>query len=156
MPHNHEWYNGLKKSPLSPPDWVFSITWSLLYLMISLSLIIYLQATGILLTTGLIYFLVQMMANLVWYPLFFMKKMIKIAFVDSILLWIFIILTILEFKEINMTATCLLMPYCVWIGIAIYLQAYILLNNPSKSKEEKIDWYIQLYNYFITLFGSNI
>ena len=113
MPHNHEWYNGLKKSPLNPPDWVFSITWSLLYIMISLSLIIYLQATGILLTTGLIYFLVQMMANLVWYPLFFMKKMIKIAFVDSILLWIFIILTILEFKEINMTATCLLMPYCV-------------------------------------------
>ena len=35
---NRDWYNSLKKSTLTPPNWVFGTAWSLLYT----SMVIYL------------------------------------------------------------------------------------------------------------------
>ena len=40
---NRKWYNSLKQSPLTPPPIVFPIAWTILYLLIGLSAMFYLE-----------------------------------------------------------------------------------------------------------------
>ena len=101
QPRNYEWYLTLKKSPLNPPKWVFPVAWTLLYTLIGISFFSYIQTTGFEITTGLIYFTLQMLGNFVWSPLFFWQKMIRAAFLDIIFMWVFILLTIIQFEKIN-------------------------------------------------------
>ena len=133
---DENWYQGLKKSPLSPPRWVIPIAWSILYVCIGVSIVIYLQTTGLVYTNGLLFWIIQMVSNLVWSPLFFSKKMLRAAFVDIIVMWVSILFTILEFQTINMTAAYLLYPYLAWVSFATYLSGYIMVNNPPRAEEK--------------------
>ena len=96
-PKNHDWQLTLKKSPLSPPSWVFPIVWGILYCLIFWSLFNYISVTGLVYTKGLMYFGLQMAANLLWVPFFFWNKMIKAALIDVIIMAFFTLMTIIEF-----------------------------------------------------------
>lgn len=138
-PDNYDWYQGLKKSPLNPPKWVFPVAWSILYTCIGVSIVIYLQTTGLVYTHGLLFWIIQMISNLVWSPLFFSKKMIRAAFVDILVMWVSIFFTILQFQTINMIAAYLLYPYLVWVSFATYLNGYIMINNPQGVRKNHSD-----------------
>lgn len=60
--------------------------------------------------------------------------MITWALVDIILLWVFILVTIIQFHERSPVASYLLIPYNVWVTLATYLNAYIVFNNPDPSR----------------------
>ena len=81
-------------------------------------------------------FCVQMVLNIVWTPIFFWKKMINVALVDIVLLWICILITIILFHQKSPLAAYLLIPYIVWVTLATYLNAYIVKYNqdPSRTK----------------------
>lgn len=36
--NNNEWYNSLSKAPWTPPGWVFSVVWSILYVLIGVTM----------------------------------------------------------------------------------------------------------------------
>ena len=44
-------------------------------------------------------------------------------------MWIFILLTIVEFFKINKYAGLILVPYLLWVSLATYLNVYIYINN---------------------------
>jgi|Laugresu1bdmlbsd_1035121.scaffolds.fasta_scaffold15883_2 benzodiazapine receptor len=121
------WYESLNKSKLTPPNYVFSIAWSILYFMIFLSFIFYVKDKPS--NTGLALFTIQLILNLSWAPIFFSLKKPTLALIIIIIMWIFILATIINFYKTNRTSCYLLMPYFIWVSFATYLNFFIVINN---------------------------
>ncbi len=127
---NREWYNNLKKSKLTPPNWVFGKVWPILYITLAISFFLIKKDKKCSeWCKPLNFFLIQMFFNLIWTSLFFNMKQIKLALLDLIIVIIFTLITMKEFYEINKYATFILIPYILWLSLAFYLNFYIVLNN---------------------------
>jgi tryptophan-rich sensory protein len=78
---------------------------------------------------GILIFGIQLGLNSLWSFLFFGLKSPYYAFIEIILLWFAILLTILQFRKISKTASYLLLPYIVWVSFAAVLNYYIWILN---------------------------
>lgn len=126
-----DWFEGLEHPPGRPPNWVFGPVWSTLYFMIGISFAIiwHRHPNQIGKTWPTLFFIIQLILNFVWTPLFFSFHQIRAALVVIILMWIFITLTIREFKKLSKFAAYLLIPYLLWVTFATYLNSgYVWLN----------------------------
>ena len=124
------WYLSLNKPLLSPPNWVFSPVWALLYLSMFISLFLYAKKQAYKnKSRGYILFFTQLFINFTWTPAFFGLKNITLALAIIILLDILVLLNIIEFYKISKSAGRFLIPYFIWIIFATYLNfSYLLLN----------------------------
>ena len=129
------WYNNLQKSSLTPPPITFQIVWLLLYTLIFLSIFIYIRnfrgKTSVWLSTGMILFLVQLLLNLVWSPVFFRLHAPCVALLVLVLLLTTLALTMASFYAVSPWSMYLLIPYLAWSLFALYLNAYICVANAS-------------------------
>lgn len=122
-------YFSLTKPYLTPPAWIFAPVWSFLYLTIAFSFVLYFLKKDENKGLGYLYFLVQMILNLIWTPVFFGTKNILLALIVIILMDVFIILTIKKFYEVRKFAGLILIPYLIWTLFATYLNfGYFILN----------------------------
>ena len=126
---NRVWYNSLKKSNLTPPSYIFGIVWPILYILIFLSFIVRFDKKKNMNDLGLLFFVLQMVCNLIWSRLFFTYQKLRWALFDLILTIIFTGLTIYYFNKKSKLSAYLLMPYMIWICFALYLNIYIVINN---------------------------
>ena len=127
--YNSVWYNNLTKPPFAPPNEIFAPVWSVLYLLIFTSFIIYFLKKAKNKESGYFFFGGQLFLNIIWSLIFFLTKSIAGAFLVIILLDIFVVLTIIKFYSIKKIAGILLIPYLIWILFATYLNAgYLFLN----------------------------
>lgn len=117
-----EWYHSLNQPPFSPPDWLFAPVWSILYILMFVSLIMILKDGNIKEKSApLTLFGLQLVFNLLWTPTFFVNKNISGALIVSILLVILVYQTIRNFYPYSKTAAMLLIPYLLWTMFALYL-----------------------------------
>ena len=127
---NSLWYYSLNKSPLTPPAAVFPIAWTILYIMIALSLFFYikdgLRQEKII---PLVIFITQIILNLLWTPVFFESHDIKLTFFIIIALIILVFINIILFYKKSKTAAFLLIPYFLWLIFAAYLNYEIIKLN---------------------------
>lgn len=123
-----KWYKNLKKSPLTPPDYVFGIVWPILYFLLLIYFILALQEKN---KIPLVYFMIQLILNLFWTTVFFRKKNINLAMYMLIVILFFTILSGIEmyYKNNNILLPLLLVPYIIWLSFAGYLNFYIIFNN---------------------------
>lgn len=128
--YNSDWFTTLNKPLFNPPTELFSPVWIILYCMMGLSLILYIQEeTQNSKIKGYIYFGIQLFFNLIWSPVFFLLQNIGFAFFIIILLDIFAIMTVKEFFKVSKLCGYLLIPYIIWLLFATYLNgAYFYLN----------------------------
>ncbi len=127
-----DWYAGLAKPPGVPPNWIFGPVWTLLYAMVGISfaLLWHRVPGGREKHTAMIVFVIQLILNLSWTPIFFGAHWLGEALVVIVALWIGILLTIQKLKPLDRTAAMLLVPYLAWVSYATYLNAgYYLLNR---------------------------
>lgn len=121
------WYGTLKKSVLTPPDWVFGLVWTILYMLIALSFILF-WSTGC--THQWFYALVTLYGiniatNMVWPILFFKLHRIKLAFINCAITTVTAYLLIgFLFTDFTKSAL-LLIPYALWLTFATYLNAQV-------------------------------
>jgi benzodiazapine receptor len=124
------WYAALKKPFFSPPNWLFGPVWTLLYLMMGVSLyLVWISPPKAHKTKTLSLFGIQLFLNFLWSFLFFGMRSPLLAFAGIIALWVFILLTILSFRKISRTASLLLLPYLFWVTFAAILNFSIVLLN---------------------------
>ena len=116
--------------PLTPPQWVFPVVWSILYALMGIS------AARIGLTPpskernrGLNLFTAQLIVNFFWPLLFFNAQAFGFALIWLILLWVLVLAVILTFRKIDKTAAWLLIPYLLWLTFAVYLNAGVYILN---------------------------
>ncbi|WP_297205820.1 TspO/MBR family protein [uncultured Brachyspira sp.] len=125
---NFVWYNSLNKSPLSPPNIAFPIAWSILYLLMAVSVSIIINHNPID-KKSVIVFAVQLILNFFWTFIFFGLKQPLFALIEIIVLDIMIIITISRFKNISKLSSILLVPYLIWCLFASYLTLHVVMFN---------------------------
>lgn len=125
------WYAALNKPVFNPPNWIFAPVWIGLYLLmgISLYLILIKEPRDAAVRKALWVFGVQLVLNAVWTPLFFGARLPLVAFIEILVLWVFILLTIIKFKPISRLAAYLLVPYFLWVSFASVLNGALWLLN---------------------------
>ena len=127
---NTEWFNSLNKPLLNPPSEIFTPVWIFLYITIGLSLLLFLKdgfnKTKII---PIVFFSIQLLLNFIWSPIFFGMQNIRLAMIVIVLMWLFILLTIIAFKQHNKTSAMLLIPYFLWVSFACYLNFSFLRLN---------------------------
>ena len=129
-PEIRTWYSTLNRSPLTPPNHVFPIAWTLLYGAIgACGWLIWRTQSFPQLRAIKILYLLQLVLNWSWAPLFFNAHCTGLALLVlggmDILVSIIILLT---YQRIRFVAL-LMIPYFLWILFASYLTFYIWQHN---------------------------
>jgi benzodiazapine receptor len=124
------WYASLKKPSFTPPSWLFSPVWIFLFVLMGLSLYILWQAHSKKdPRTALLFFALQLILNVLWSVIFFGLKSPMWAFIEIIILWLAILLTIWKSLKISKAAGYLLLPYLIWVSFAAVLNSSIWMLN---------------------------
>ncbi len=125
------WYAGLNKPFFNPPNWLFAPAWSLLYTLmgISAALVWHQGLSRPEVKNALLFFGIQLVLNFFWSIIFFGLEQPMFALIEIILLWGFILVTILKFHKIHKVAAYLLIPYLAWVTFATALNAAIVYLN---------------------------
>lgn len=129
-PQIQTWYVSLNKPTFNPPNWIFAPVWSTLYILMGISLFLIIRKpASVYRTQSLQFFSTQFILNFCWSFIFFNQHQIGLALLDIILMWVFILLTIIWFSRQNAIAGWLLIPYLFWVSFATILNAAILRLN---------------------------
>jgi Tryptophan-rich sensory protein (mitochondrial benzodiazepine receptor homolog) len=125
------WYTLLVKPSFTPPSWVFAPAWTVLYILMGISLFLVMKKGlgSSSLKPAIVLFAAQLVLNLAWSVVFFGMHSILAALAVLLALIVMIAATALVFRRISATATWLLIPYLVWCCFALTLNARILLLN---------------------------
>jgi tryptophan-rich sensory protein len=130
------WYAEANVAPWTPPNWVFGPVWSVLYVLIGVSFWrAWRMPTSPARTAGIRLFIWQLALNAIWTPIFFSGFPLVgqtafwlgavIILVMDVLVW----MTIVKFKDVDIWAARLLIPYEAWLFIATSLNIYLALFN---------------------------
>ena len=117
------WFATLKKPSFSPPNWLFGPVWTALFILMGVSLFL-IWRKGLnypSVKIALIIFGIQLLLNILWSFLFFAQRAPLAGFIEIIILWVLILMTILTFYPISKTAAILLLPYILWVSFASIL-----------------------------------
>ncbi|MBQ9138477.1 MAG: tryptophan-rich sensory protein [Alistipes sp.] len=122
------WYPTLVKSPLTPPAIVFPIAWTVLYVLMGISL-------GVMVAKGdmslVRIWLLQLLVNFLWSIGFFTLRSPLMGLIIILVLDVLVFAYILYAIGHNRLAAWIFVPYMLWLLFATYLTGYIYLNNDT-------------------------
>ncbi len=136
------WYNKLRRPALTPPNWIFGPLWTVLYTMIGFSGYLIWSIEGEFSNKhsyAWTMFFTQFFLNFIWPPLFFGMHFMFLAFINILIIDIFIYLNICAFYSIYPLAGLLLVPYAIWVALSTYYNFSFWFLNRNKSIEEKLN-----------------
>lgn len=129
--YGNHWFAVLAKPAVMPPGWAFGAAWTALYILLGLSLAIVIGARG---AAGrgiaITLFLVQLVLNFAWSPLFFRAHEAALAFYLLLVILVLSAIVTLLFARIRGLAAILLLPYLAWLCFASYLSFEMDRLNP--------------------------
>ena len=131
------WFDSLAKPAIYPPPQTFGIVWPILYALMGFAFAVVCASWGARgrgLAIGA--FLVQLVLNLAWSPLFFGGHQIMAALVLIAALDVAVLVTLALFWRIRWYAGALLVPYLAWIGFATFLTWQFHELNPDADGRE--------------------
>ena len=128
----NRWFDHLAKPTFMPPGWLFGVAWTILYILLGLALAIVLaEPPSPRRKTGLTLFVIQLVLNFAWSPIFFAAHDITLA------KWVIFIMAVVaaaaarQFLQLRRAAGLLLIPYLTWLVFAATLNATIEQLNPG-------------------------
>lgn len=120
----------LTAPPLTPPDWLFPVVWTVLYALMAVAAYLVFVSNDLDKSGPLRLYLLQVLVNILWPFFFFRLEWRLFAFIWLVLLIVLVALTMRGFKPISNTAFWLMVPYFIWILFAAYLNlAFYILNR---------------------------
>lgn len=121
------WYLTLAKPSFQPPSWLFSPVWITLFVLMGISLYLILLKKNN--RQAIIWFSSQLVLNILWSVIFFGMQQPTYAFIEIIVLWIAILVTIIKCYKLSKSAAYLMMPYILWVTFAAVLNFAIAYLN---------------------------
>jgi translocator protein len=125
------WYASLVQPLFTPPNWVFGPVWTTLYIIMGISLyLIWKLVASKQRNHAILVFMLQLLLNFFWSFFFFHFKMIGVALINIVALWIIITVMLVRFYKLKPVAAYVNIPYLLWVTFATALNAaYFLLNG---------------------------
>ncbi len=123
------WYPTLIKPALTPPNIVFPIAWSIIYLCMGISIGLIINSAIEQKRFFVKVFIMQLFFNFTWSIGFFYFQNPLIGFINILLLDIFVINYTLKSYPVNKVSSLLFIPYVIWLLFATYLNGYVLMYN---------------------------
>ncbi|EKN44247.1 MULTISPECIES: tryptophan-rich sensory protein TspO [Pseudomonas syringae group] len=122
-----QWYESLKKPSFTPPNWLFPVAWTTIYLLLAwagyrLSLMPGSQEV-------LALWAAQIALNTLWTPVFFGAHKLLAGMVIITLLWLVVAAMLVMALRLDVITGLMLFPYLVWLCVAAALNFSILRNN---------------------------
>lgn len=117
------WFNTLNKPSWNPPAFLFAPVWTILYLLMGISLwLIWKSNTPApQKINAIILFALQLFLNFWWSIIFFRFHSPGFALVEIVVMLLLILLTIISFSKLSKPAAWLLIPYIAWVAFATIL-----------------------------------
>ena len=129
-PGMYPWYIDLKKSSLTPPGYIFSIVWPILYCSLAiLGYRLYRKRKSPDTIILIKLYWVQMTLNWLWSYIFFNLHFTGTALLILVIIVNINIYIILKLIKLNIRDFYIILPYFLWICFASYLNAVILAIN---------------------------
>lgn len=123
-------YTSFVRPDLYPPGWAFSVVWTVLYVLMAISIsIVYSSADADGRKVPFMLFGLQLIMNFAWSPVFFVGSYYLAGFVLLIAILVTVLAMIWAFMRVNKTAGYLQLPYVVWLCIAGYLSYSVVTLN---------------------------
>ena len=123
------WYSSLDKPAWNPPAWIFGPVWTTLYILMGIAAWLVSGSVHPAKRPALVLFVVQLALNAAWSWIFFGAHSIGWAFVELLVLWAFLVATVIAFWRASRMAAILLWPYLAWTTFAAALNATIWMLN---------------------------
>lgn len=121
MPKIQSWYSTLEKPFFSPPNWLFGPVWTILYLLMGVSLYIVWMKKKKLTDKVFNWFWIQLFLNSLWSWVFFGWENPGLALLVIMTLWWAIVKMRKNFKY--------QLPYLCWVSFATLLNATLWWLN---------------------------
>ncbi len=123
------WYPSLEKSSFTPPDYVFPIVWSVLYVLMGVSVGLLYTVHDISKRILLLLFAVQLIFNVSWNFFFFYMQSPVLGLVNLLILVALGVAYFMGTLWVKRSSALFFLPYLVWILFATYLNFYIVMYN---------------------------
>ncbi len=128
------WYESLKKPRWTPPNWLFPVAWSILYLCMAAAG----ARAAVSADNGVAMALwsVQIALNALWTPVFFGLKRMRQGLLVLSALWVSVAATMLALWSVDSIAGMLFVPYLAWVSVAAALNLAVIRLNPEQAAAE--------------------
>lgn len=125
------WYTTLVKPSFNPPNWLFGPVWTSLYILMGIAFFLVWKSkhNEVVKRTAVTLYIVQLALNFCWSFIFFYMQQPGWALADIMLMWFFILLTIIWFGKVSSISAWLLVPYICWVSFATILNYAIWKLN---------------------------
>jgi tryptophan-rich sensory protein len=126
------WYAALNKPFFTPPNWAFAPVWISLYALMGISLfLVWRKGAQEKISVGgqLYVFGAQLALNVLWSAAFFGLRSPLAGLLVIAALWAAIAATVFQFRKVSRAAAWLLVPYILWVTIALLLNLSVALYN---------------------------
>lgn len=124
------WYQTLERSPLNPPDYMFGIAWTILYVFLAVYSWLMTYAPRTVRTRRiLMLFAAHMALNWAWSPVFFVVHALFASYVIILILILTGLALIWMSWPVRRAGALLLVPYLLWLMFAAHLSWFIWTNN---------------------------
>lgn len=127
------WYDALKKPSWTPPNWVFPVTWFILYgcMAGAGARVALLPDNGL----AMALWALQIAFNGLWTPAFFGLRNIRLGMAIMVILWVSVAACMIALWQLDTIAGLLFVPYLIWVSIAASLNWGVWRLNPEAASQ---------------------
>lgn len=124
-----DWYKALTKPTWTPPNWVFPVVWTSIYLLISFAGARVAGQEGS--AYAMAFWAAQIAFNTLWTPIFFGLHNLRAALPVMAALWLTVLGATVTHWQVDWLAGLAFLPYLVWVTIAGALNLSLVRLNPG-------------------------
>ncbi len=124
-----DWYKALNKPSWTPPNWVFPVMWTSIYLLIAFAGARVAGQPGS--QYAMAFWAAQIAFNALWTPIFFGLRRLWGALPVMLALWVSVLGATIAHWQVDLWAGLAFVPYLIWVSVAGALNLTVARMNPG-------------------------
>ncbi len=124
------WYAGLRKPSWVPPNWLFPVAWTSIYLLIAFAGARVAPLEGS--AYAMAFWALQIAFNALWTPVFFGLRNLRASIPVMACLWCAVAGATVTHWQLDIWAGLAFAPYLAWVSVAAVLNLAMLRLNPDQ------------------------
>ena len=127
------WYFSLKQPVWKPPDWAFGVIWTIIFILSALAWMTALSYAASQVQKNRLnwLFFLNGFLNVLWSILYFRMHRPDWSLIEAFFLWGSVLAIIFVMWPLRRLAALLMLPYLIWVTIAMRLNWETIVLNPG-------------------------